>query len=234
MLRAALQNTSTLLPIHEIEESEAAEADFKAPIKRKRCESSESIDASVSTQASPLMAADLAAMCVSRSRSCDLWLVSSPCILALVPSVAAANPDVAGSHLRRAEDLGILKLPPSALSIGTKLITTTVHVSDLPDMAVDITEQVVHEQHARWQKKMRAMVQGLEDNKTRFILSQALDGDPHTTLRAVMSLSPAQVELLPEKARELINTTRSRVLERMRNLSAGKPVPRRYDISSRP
>ena len=35
--------------------------------------------------------------CVSRSRSRDLWLVNSPCIPALVPSVAAANPDVAGS-----------------------------------------------------------------------------------------------------------------------------------------
>ena len=194
MLRPALRESSALPPIDEIDESGATEAGFHPTGKRTRLESSESIDASASTQASPLVAADLAAM---------------------------------------AEDLGILSLPPSALAVGAKLITTT-HSSELPAGAVDITEAVVYEQHAQWQKKLRMTLKGSQDNKTLFILTQALEGGPKKTLRAVMSLSPAQVELLPERAREIINTTQSRVLERMRKLSAGLPAPRRYEITSQP
>ena len=151
------------------------------------------------------------------------------------PASIQPSPLMAADLAIMAEDLGILNLPPSALSVGSTLITTTVHPSDLPDGAVDITEKVVYDQHRGWQTKLRAVLESSKANdmKAYFMLTEALEGDPHRTLRTVMKLSRAQVEMLPESAAALINTTRSRVLERMRNLSAGKPAPRRYDISNR-
>lgn len=119
-------------------------------------------------------------------------------------------------------------MPPSAHAASCSGDVTLLHSEDDRNL-LDVTEAVVHDQHAAWRRNMeRALADA--DDRTRWALADVMSdaSSPTATMNAVMALSTSQVAILHEPVREIVLALQTRVEARMRSLCEGKAAPRTY------
>ena len=123
-------------------------------------------------------------------------------------------------------DIPLLDLQPSAHQASA---SSMVLCGEDDKKVLDVTEAVVHDQHAAWRRNMERLLADADD-RTRWALANVMSeaSSPTNTMNAVMALSTSQVAILHDPVREIVLALQTRVEERMRSLCEGKKAPRTY------